>query len=452
MTTVISRPSLDALIEDERGRFAELHRRSRELFERAQASMLDGVPMPFMAEWPGDFPVFVADASEAGVTDIDGVRYDDFCLGDTGAMSGHAPEAVTDALAGHSGSGLTHMLPTADSIDVAANLRERFGLPYWQFAVSATDANRFALRIARKVTGRQKVLVFNWCYHGTVDEASVACVDGRVVTREPGAGQPVDPALTTRVVEFNDLAALEAALRAEDVACVLAEPAMTNIGIIHPVPGFHEELRALTRRHGSLLIIDETHTLCMGFGGCTSAWNLTPDMLVLGKTIAGGLPAAAYGLSERVVEGVRAQRGDDVSVTGGIGGTLAGNPLAARLMRVTLESVLTERACAHMTRLATRYAEGVEASIHEAELPWHVVRLGARAEYRFQPEPPHNGSEAMAADDRRLCQFMHLFALNRGVLLTPFHNMVLMSPATTTSQVDRAIEVFAKAVSAVRAV
>jgi glutamate-1-semialdehyde 2,1-aminomutase len=450
VTTEIGRRNLDALIEEEQRRFAELHPRSREFARRAHASMLDGVPMPFMAEWPGLFPLFVQDAADAEVTDVDNVRYDDFCLGDTGAMAGHAPAPVVEALTACSRIGATHMLPTSDSIDVADDLRRRFQLPYWQFTVSATDANRFALRIARKVTGRTKVLVFNWCYHGTVDEASVAYVDGRVIPREPRSGQPVDPEQTTRVVEFNDTGALESALSDEDVACVLAEPAMTNIGIIHPDQGFHAALRELTRRHGALLILDETHSFCMGPGGCTAAWGLEPDMLVIGKAIAGGVPAGAYGLSERVAEEVRVRRGEDISVTGGIGGTLAGNALAARLMKITLEEVLTDDSFARMTRLAQRYTNGIEDAILGAGMPWHVALLGARAEYRFQPLPPRNGSEAMAADDRLLSKFMHLFALNRGVLLTPFHNMVLMSPATTDAQVDRAVAVFVDAAAAVQ--
>jgi glutamate-1-semialdehyde 2,1-aminomutase len=293
------------------------------------------------------------------------------------------------------------------------------------------------------------VLVFNWCYHGTVDEVSVVLIDGEVHAREPNSGQPVSPALTTRVVEFNDVDALEEALREGDIACVLAEPAMTNIGIVPPEAGFHDALRELTRRYQTLLIIDETHTLCAGPGGCTKAWGLDPDMVVVGKAIASGIPAGAYGLSDDVAERLRIQRGEDVSVTGGIGGTLAGNALGSHIMRTTLETVLTDEAFEWMIELAKRYEAGVEDAIAAAGVPWHVTRLGCRAEYRFQPEPPRNGSQSEAADDRQLAAFMHLFALNRGVLLTPFHNMVLMSPVTTEDQVDQAVKVFADAVAEV---
>ena len=402
--------------------------------------------MPFMSEWPGSFPLFASEAVGATVIDVDGIRYDDFCLGDSAAMTGHAMAPVTEALIEHSRLGTTHMLPTEDSIEVAGMLAQRFGVPIWQFSLSATDANRFALRIARKVTGRRMIVVFNWCYHGTVDEASVCMVDGAVTTREPDAGAPVDPTTTTRVVEFNDLAALEHALADGDVACVLTEPALTNIGIVLPEPGFHRGLRELTRRYGTLLIIDETHTLCMGPGGCIRAWSLDPDLVVVGKAIAGGVPAAAYGLSTHVAKALQSGRDRYVSVTGGIGGTLAGNALAARLMRVTLSTALTLDAFESMVARADRYVSGVRAVIQAKSVPWHVAQLGARAEYRFTPQPPRTGSEAMAGDDHELSAFMHLHALNRGVLLTPFHNMVLMSPATSDDQVDHAVNVFSSAI------
>jgi len=279
-----------------------------------------------------------------------------------------------------------------------------------------------------------------------VDEVSVCMVDGAVRTREPNAGAPVDPSTTTRVVEFNDPAALERALADDEVACVLTEPALTNIGIVLPEPDFHHELRERTRRHGTLLIIDETHTICMGPGGCTGAWNLDPDLVVVGKPIAGGVPAAAYGLSTPVANALQSGRDGYVSVTGGIGGTLAGNALAARLMRVTLSRLLTPEAFEIMVARADRYVGGIRTAIDERSAPWHVAQLGARAEYRFTPEEPRTGSEAMAGDDHELSAFMHLYALNRGVLLTPFHNMVLMSPATTDDQVDHAVHVFSSAI------
>jgi glutamate-1-semialdehyde 2,1-aminomutase len=295
------------------------------------------------------------------------------------------------------------------------------------------------------VTGRPKVLVFNWCYHGTVDETFATLADGAVRARRGNLGAPVDPAQTTRVVELNDVEALERALAHGDVACVLAEPALTNVGIVHPEPGFHDALRALTRRHETLLVIDETHTICCGPGGYTAAHGLEPDVLTIGKPIAGGVPAAAYGFSAELAERVTASiELEDVDV-GGVGGTLAGNALSLAAMRATLSEVLTEQAFTRMIALAERFTAGVEEAIEAAGLPWHVTRLGCRAEYLFGPDRPRTGSEAHAAGDFALERYMHLHALNRGVLLTPFHNMALMSPATTEADVDRHTEVFREA-------
>ncbi len=338
------------------------------------------------------------------------------------------------------------MLPTEDANWVGAELARRFGLPTWQFALTATDANRFLIRLARHVTGRPKILVFNWCYHGTVDETFAALEDGAVVARRGNLGPPVAPSETTKVVEWNDVSALDAALAPGDVACVLAEPALTNIGIVHPEQGFHDALRELTRRTETVLVIDETHTICCGPGGFTAAHGLEPDALTIGKTIAGGVPAAAYGFSAGLAQRVEAAiELEDVDV-GGIGGTLAGNALSLAAMRATLGEVLTEQAFTRMIELAERWTAGVSEAIDAAGLPWHVTRLGCRAEYLFGPDPPRNGTEAAAAGSFELERYMHLYALNRGILLTPFHNMALMSPATTEADVDRHSEVFREAV------
>jgi len=363
-------------------------------------------------------------------------------------MTGHAPKESIDAIVERLRRGTTFMLPTEDSIWVGRELQRRFGLPYWQFAVTATDANRFAIRLAREITGRPRILVFNWCYHGTVDETFAILRDGRVVARDGNVGPPVDPAVTTRVVEFNDVFALEAALAHGDVACVLAEPALTNVGIVHPEPGFHAALRELTRRAGTLLIIDETHTICAGPGGYTRAHGLDPDILTLGKPVAGGVPGAVYGLSEAVADQVLAHSRLDVADTGGIGGTLAANALASAAMRATLEHVLTDASFRRTIPLAERFAVGVEHVIAELSLPWIVKRLGCRVEYWFRPAAPRNGGEAAAAVDPELERYMHLAALNRGILLTPFHNMALMSPATTEADVDRHTDVFGELLDA----
>jgi len=444
----LNRGRLKGLLASERERFETRHPRSRELFERARRSLLGGVPMNWMVRWAGTFPVFVETASGSHFTDVDGHRYLDLCLGDTGAMTGHSPEAVAEAVSDQARRGLTFMLPTADSLWVGEELSRRFGLPYWQATLTATDANRFAIRLARHITKRPRILVFNWCYHGTVDETFATLRNGIVGARVGNLGPPVDPAVTTRVVEFNDVPALEAALAPKDVACVLAEPVMTNIGIVHPEPRFHEALREVTRRTGTLLILDETHTISAGPGGCTRANALSPDLLTIGKPIAGGVPAAVYGVSAEVAERIRTSTSLEEADTGGIGGTLAGNALSFAAMRATLERVLTEETYSRTIPLARRFAEGVEEVIAEYRLPWHVAQLGCRAEYRFRKAPPKNGSEAAAAIDPELDRYMHLSALNRGILMTPFHNMALIGPDTTESDIDLHTAVFRQSVEA----
>ena len=410
--------------------------------------MLGGVPMPWMTRWPGAFPVFFATASGAHVTDVDGREYVDFCLGDTGAMVGHASPVLAEALHRQAGRGATTMLPNEDAIWVAGELHRRFGLPLWQMAMTATDANRFVLRFARHLTGRAKVAVMDWCYHGTVDEAfAVLAPSGEVVPRPGSLGPQVDPALTTRVVPFNDLDALDAALGHGDVACVLMEPALTNIGIVLPEPGYLDGVRTITRRHGTLLVLDETHTICAGPGGCTVAWELDPDFLVIGKTIGGGMPSAAYGMTAAIAAALRDVHDDELIDTSGVGGTLTGNALAMAATRATLSTSLRDEDFALTIPLAAAWADGVRGAYEAAGLDWSVQQLGARAEYWFCP-PPHDGAAAAAAADHELDEFMHLWAINRGVLLTPFHNMALFSPHHAAADVERHTEVFTAAVSA----
>ena len=448
MPTEIDRNRLAELLNAEEELFCARTPKSAEMFERSKGSLLAGVPMPWMTDWAGPYPVFVDSAKGARFRDVDGNEYVDFCLGDTGAMTGHAPPPTVSAIDNQADKGITLMLPSADSAAVGEDLKRRFGLPYWQFALTATDANRFALRLCRAITRRPKVLVYSWCYHGSVDETfAVTDADGQTVSRPDNIGPPVDPAETTVAVEWNDLEALEQALATEEIACVLAEPAMTNIGIILPDPGYHDALRELTRKYGTLLIIDETHTICAGPGGYTKAHGLEPDLLTIGKPLAGGVPAATYGMSEEVA-GLVSDYMDslDVADVGGIGGTLSGNALSLAAMRATLEDVLTEEAFESMIARCERFEDGVNEVISENDLGWHAVRIGCRIEYKFRPDPPRNGSEAVAAEDHDLDRFMHLHALNRGVLMTPFHSMALMSPATTDDDVDRHTEAFAEAV------
>jgi glutamate-1-semialdehyde 2,1-aminomutase len=444
---MIDRGRLRALLDRERAAFVARHPRSRDAYLRAAGSLLGNVPMTWMNKAAGGFPVYLAEARGASVVDLDGHRYVDFSLGDTGAMAGHSPAPTVQAVQRRyrDDGGATAMLPTTDAAWVGAELARRFGVPLWSFTLTATDANRWALRLARLVTGRPKVLVFNYCYHGTVDEAFVTLGEHGPVSRAGNVGPPVDPTGTTRVVEFNDLDGLAAELAAGDVACLLMEPALTNIGIVLPLPGYLDGVRELTRRHGTLLVNDETHTFSAGPGGCTLAWGLEPDLVTVGKSIGGGVPAAAFGVSAEVAERVAGRRDADLVDTGGVGGTLAGNALSVAAMRATLEHVLTDEAFAAMTALATRFTEGVAGVLQVYRLPWSVVQLGARTEYRFASPPPRDGGRSAAAGDDQLDDYLHLYLHNRGILMTPFHNMALMCPATVAADVDLHTEGFAAA-------
>jgi glutamate-1-semialdehyde 2,1-aminomutase len=445
---MVDRARLQALMARETADFAARHPRSRSLHERASHSLLGGVPMNWMIKWAGPFPLFLESADGAHVRDVDGHDYVDLCLGDTGAMAGHGPSATVIAVERQLRRGITHMLPTEDAIWVGEELTRRFGLPSWQFTITATDANRFSIRLAREITGRPLVAVHEYCYHGSVDETFGVLDGGRVVPRRGNLGPPVDPALTTRVVPFNDLDALERALADRQVAALLIEPALTNVGIVLPAPGYLEGVREITHRTGTILIHDETHTICAGPGGVTGAMRLEPDMLVIGKTIGGGIPAATYGLSADVAARITARMTLEDADVGGIGGTLAGYALSMAAIRATLGEVLTDPAFTRMIALAERWEAGVRAAISAHGAPWSVTRLGARAEYHFMPSPPRNGADQIANADFELERFLHLWAMNRGVLMTPFHNMALMSPATTEADVDRHTAVFGDAVAA----
>ena len=440
------------LLDRELATFAERHPRTRALHDSARASLLDGVPMNWMVKWAGPFPLFLESAAGAHATCADGHDYVDLCLGDTGAMAGNGPAPVLAAVERQLRRGITTMLPTEDAAWVGEELARRFGLPAWQFTLTATDANRFSLRLARAITNRPLVAVHEHCYHGSVDE-TFAVLDPtdpegrRVVARRGNLGPAVDPAETTRVVPYNDLEALERALTDRQVAALLIEPALTNVGIVLPEPGYLEGVRSLTQRYGTILIHDETHTICAGPGGVTGAMNLAPDMLVIGKTIGGGIPAGTYGMTTAIADRVRASLPERADV-GGIGGTLAGYALSTAAIRATLGEVLTDEAFSRMIPLAERWEAGVNDVIRSRRVPWHVTRLGARAEYHFTPTPPRDGAEQMAHADPALERYLHLAVMNRGVLMTPFHNMALMSPATTTADVDRHTAAFDEAVTA----
>ena len=433
----VSDERVSELLSREEERFEAAHPRSREIHEQAAEDLLSGVPMNWMTRWPGCFPVYVREALGAEVTDVDGNTYVDLCLGDTGAMCGHSPAATVAAIESQLRRGVTTMLPSEDAGAVGEMMASRFGLRHWQFTVSATDANRFLVRLSRQVSGRPKILVHNHCYHGSVDETVVKIgPNGEAAPRYGSVGPPVDPIETTRVVEINDLEALERELAHEDVACILIEPALTNIGIVLPDPGYHEEVRRLATKYGTLLIIDETHTLSCGPGGYSGAYGLEPDAISMGKPIAGGIPTGAYGLSDDLARRVLDVTIWDAADVGGVGGTLAGNALQLAAVRATLGEVLSADAYERMISLAQRYEAGVNESIERHGLGWSAVRLGCRVEYMFSPEPPQNGAEANEVIGGPLDELMHLYMLNEGILFTPFHMMALICPATTADQVD----------------
>ncbi len=441
---MINRDHLAALTVKEQARFLANHPKSGELFEQAKKVMPGGVPMSWMAKWPGAYPVFIANALGARFEDVDGNSYIDFCLGDTGSMTGHSPAPTVAAIRDQVGRGITAMLPTADAVAVSTELANRFGLPLWQFTVSATDANRHVLRYSRLITGKSKIIVIDRCYHGSVDETFATMADdGSTVSREGNIGAPVPMDQTTRVVEFNDLAGMEAALAHGDVAAILMEPAMTNVGIVLPEDGYLYKVGELAKKYGAIWIIDETHTISVGAGGMTKDLGLKPDFLTIGKAIGGGIPTGTFGMTHEIAAQIAKRVELDVIDTGGIGGTLAGNALSLASMRATLSEVLTPSAFEAMIALGTRWSDGVDAAIAKFNLPWHCNRLGARGEYVFRSSAPRTGREAAEAGDFELEQYIHLRLLNDGFLLTPFHNMALMSPATTQADVDAHTAAFA---------
>jgi len=445
----VDRALLAGLAARERSVFAQRRPRSAAAYQRAD-HLFGRVPMTWMNKTAAGFPVYFERASGNRITDVDGHEYLDFCLGDTGAMAGHSPAPVVEAVNHRLATlgGATTMMPTEDAAAVGAELSRRFGLPYWSFALTATDANRWAIRLLRAVTGRPKILVNSYCYHGSVDESLIVVgPDGRGVSREGNVGAPVDVTATSRVAEFNDLAGLERELAHGDVAAVLMEPALTNIGIVLPEPGYLAGVRELTRRYGAYLINDETHTFSAGPGGATAAWELSPDVVTIGKAIAGGIPIGAYGLSAGLAGAILGRDDLDLVDMGGVGGTLAGNPVSMAAARACLEQVLTEQAFEVMTATATAFAGGLRKIIDGYGLPWSVSRLGARVEYRFADPAPRNGTESAAAADAELEDFLHVYLANRGVLLTPFHNMALMAPGTTTADVERHHSIFADALA-----
>jgi len=446
----IPRTGVERMLATERDRFDNLHPRSRGLAARGAAHWLHGVPLHWMNDWGTPFPVHVAEARGAALVDVDGNRYADFCLGDTGAMFGHSPAPVAEALAAQAGKGLTTMLPGEDAVVAGELLADRFGLPCWQMAQTASDANRSVIRWARAITGRPAILVFDQCYHGMVDDAFVRIEGNRAVNRPGLLGQAADLSAYTRCVEFNDLPALEVALHERDVALVLAEPVMTNAGMVLPEAGFLESLHELARRHQTLVAMDETHTLSSGVGGYCRVAGLEPDFLVAGKAIAAGYPCAVYGFTAEVERRMRGVLASKPAGHSGVGTTLAGNPMATAALRACLEGVMTPVAYARMISLAERLEDGLENLVELEGLPWNVQRVGARLELGFTRRPPRTGRQSVDALPSLLPEAVRLYLLNRGLVITPFHNMMLLSPATPVAAVDQLAAAWAQCVTDLR--
>ena len=449
MTSFSNPQRLEQLFAKELELFVKTHPESKKLHDKAAGPMMNGVPMSWMKKWPGPYPVYVASAKGAHFSDVDGNDYVDFCLGDTGAMVGHSPDASVAAIKKQLDKGITFMLPTDDAAVAAQTLADRFGLEKWQFTLTATDANRHIIRYARHITGRKKIMIHDYCYHGTVDE-TFANLDesGNTVSRVNNIGAPADLSETTWVVPFNDLPAAEKAFASGEIAAALIEPAMTNIGIVLPEPGYLEGLRELATKYDVILIHDETHTLSEGIGGMTRRRGVRPDAVVLGKTIGAGIPAGTFGMSAALSERIAASLHLEHIDVGGVGGTLAGNALSMAAIRATLTEVLTEEAFQKMEDLCTVWTKDVQEIIDEYNIPWQVSQLGCRAEYSFRSTAPRTGKEAADADDFELQQYLHLHAINRRILMTPFHNMALISPATTLGDVKRHTEHFRDAAKA----
>ncbi len=438
----IAKDRLEKLAQREAKRYAAARPKAKAALAKGADAYLGGVPLHWMTDWPMPHLPLVARAKGARLTDIDGYEIDDFCLGDTGSMFGHSPAPVAKAIRAQAPRGLTYMLPTEDALDAGRLLQEVFGPFRWQIATTATDANRFAIRVARAITGRPKILVFNGCYHGTVDDVMVELSGGKTQNRQGLMGQVADLTLGATAVEFNDLTAVETALKTGEIAAILTEPVMTNSCMVLPDAGFHDGLRLLSRRYGALLIIDETHTISSGLGGYTAVHSLSPDIFVVGKCVAGGLPTAVWGLSDETAKRYEEANAKRAPGHSGMGTTLSANPLQFACLKATLSEVMTAKNYAHMEKLAERLSHGLAEVIARHKAPWHVVRVGARVEFICAPGPLRNGTEAGHAHQPQVEAALHTALLNRGSLIAPFHNMMLVSPATKKRQVDRLITAF----------
>jgi len=387
-------------------RFRRDRPRSLAMLSRARAHMPNGTPMAWMAS-EYEQPVYIDHGQGAGFTDLDGFTYVDFNASDMAMFCGHANPAIVAAVVAQAARSTQFLLPTEASVEVAEELARRYPLQHWQFTLSATQANTEAIRLARAVTGREVVVLFEGHYHGHFEEGLVDLADGQARTVQRGLSRGITGRV--RIAQFNDPSTLRTALEPGDVALVLTEPAMTNgIHLLLPEPGWHEALRELTRQHGTVLAIDETHTHVVGPGGATGMWQLEPDVVTIGKAVAGGLPLGAYG--------VTAELGDQLDVARNVatGGTLFGNPLCAAAARAALTQVLLPEAYQHTTALGGELADGIGQAIAAAGLPWTAIRFGPRTGQWYGPMP-RTGAQAHALADGQLTRLIRIWLANRGI-------------------------------------
>jgi glutamate-1-semialdehyde 2,1-aminomutase len=429
----------------QRGRIERFVERESSVFNAAEqlnsvgpvSGWYQNVPMHWMLDWP--VRPIIQKAQGAIVTTVQGRSLNDFCLGDSAALFGHSPARVVKAIEDQLNEGMSTMLVDQRAAQVGALLVERFKLPHWQMALSASDANRFAIRAARAITGRDLVLVFDGCYHGAVEDVMVTLDNSRVKARPGLIGQVGDLRSRARVVEFNNLRAVRQALRDRRVACVLAEPVMTNCGMVEPEPGFWDQVRELTFDTVTPLILDETHTLSNGPGGYGARFDWQPDFKVFGKPIAGGLPAAVWGFTDAISQCLTEVLRDKPEGHSGIGTTLSANALSLAAMEAVLQHYLNPSVFEPMIQKAEYLSQQLRAVFVRHQLRWQVIQSGARVEIVMSPKVPKTARDVMVATDSLLEKAIHVGLLNRGSLLTPFHNMMLISPATQIDQINQLV-------------
>jgi len=437
----LDRARIGELHAGELARFRQGRPRSLAMIARARAHMPNGVPMAWMVS-DNDQPVYVDLGLGPGFTDIDGFSYVDFNASDLAMFCGHANPAIVAAVQAQVARSTQFLLPTQASVEVAEELARRYPVPQWQFTLSATQANTEAIRLARAVTGRDVVVLFQGHYHGHFEEGLVDLADGRAVPVQRGLSKGVTGRV--RIAQFNDPGTLGTALEPGDVALVLTEPAMTNyLHLLLPEPGWHQALRELTSQHGTLLAIDETHTHVAGPGGATGLWHLEPDIVTIGKAVAGGLPMGAYGVTAELGEHLDAAR--NIAT----GGTLFGNPLSAAAAKAALTEVLVPGAYQHSTDLGGELADGIEQAIGAAGLPWTVIRFGPRSGQWYGPRP-RTGAEAYALTDGQLTRLLRIWLANRGIWdALPGAGPTVPVPATR-ADVTRYVNAYAELLAQLR--